>query len=72
MSYQLNPDGSICWHCDSSWIADSVHRTDSLRWSSHSSYMEAFGRMTHSTLFWLVVIVAVGSFLLARSHTSGR
>lgn len=52
MSYVMNADGSVCWHCDSAFMADSLRRVDSLRWAPRHTAIESFWSMTHSTLLW--------------------
>lgn len=34
--------------------------------------LSSFWAMTHSTLFWFVILSVVGLFFLARAHTSTR
>lgn len=72
MAYQLNPDGSACWHCDSAWQAAQKAAEDSAKWAATDVQVSSFWKMTHSTLFWFVVIAIVGLFFLARWHTSSR
>jgi len=72
MAYQLNPDGSVCWHCDSAWLAAQKAAEDSAKWAATNVQISSFWKMTHSTLFWFVVLSVVGLFVLARMHTSTR
>lgn len=65
MSYVLNSDGSICWHCDSAFMADSLRRMDSAKWAPTQQAIDGFWNMTHSTIFSLIAIVVVGFLLLA-------
>jgi len=51
MAYQLNPDGSVCWHCDSAWQAAQKAAEDSARWAATNVQVSSFWKMTHSTLF---------------------